>query len=245
MAPIVETVCEDQNEGIMQPREDEHRQIQEALQWGNLELRKLKEERVRLKQKSMLMNAKIRKLETEIAQTCRIDRRTWQDMGSHTLTLEDCRWEFLALLLWLWPHLIIQSNQGSAPSKEEREVLSGMRVAKEGPQARMEGDLKPCIGGATTWLSIGSIFSTLQAVERECGTIKESVLALRDKEVVRKISMTHGSRPCTGGWVAMRVGWEVTIEVIVHDKISNLRQRGVGSEQLRHEVRTRFEANCR
>jgi len=52
--------------------------------------------------------------------------------------------------------------------------------------------------------------------------------------------MSQGPRPHRGGCAATRLGWEVTIGVIVHDKISNLRQRGAGSRKLRHELRARF-----
>ena len=64
--------------------------------------------------------------------------------------------------------------------------------------------------------------------------------ALRDKEVVRRINMSQG--PCLriGGCAAARVGWEVTIGVTVHDKRSNLKQKGVSNGQLRHEIRARF-----
>jgi len=68
----------------------------------------------------------------------------------------------------------------------------------------------------------------IEAVERECGTTKESVRELRDKEVVRKIGMSQGSCSHRGGCISTWVGCEVTIGVTVHDKISNLRQRGAG-----------------
>ena len=47
--PIMWTTCEDQNKGIMQLCEDEHMQIQKAIRRGNLELRELEEDQVRLK----------------------------------------------------------------------------------------------------------------------------------------------------------------------------------------------------
>lgn len=98
----------------------------------------------------MLMDMKIEKLETEIAQACHVHRRTGQDMGSHTTALEDgCR-ECLALLPWLQPHLIRQSNHRSTPHEEENKALTSARVNKEGSRSRLEGDLKPHTGGATT-----------------------------------------------------------------------------------------------
>lgn len=108
-------------------------QIQEAIRQGNLELRKLEEDQVRLKQESILMDADIRKLETNITQALHVNRRTGQHMGSPTTALGDYRQEFLAMLPWLQPRLIRQSNQGSAPHKEEREALTDARVTKEGP----------------------------------------------------------------------------------------------------------------
>ena len=69
----------------------------------------------------------------------------------------------------------------------------------------------------------------LQVVERQCGTIKESVWELHDKEVVCRISMSQGWCPCIGGHAAVRVGWEVTLGVIFHDKMFNLSQQGVAT----------------
>jgi len=43
---IIGTTNEDQSEEMMQPREDEHMQIQESIQQGNLELRELEEDQV-------------------------------------------------------------------------------------------------------------------------------------------------------------------------------------------------------
>ena len=54
--PAVGIVREDPGKGIMQ--------LQEAIRWGNSKLRELEEDWVQLKQKNMLMDAKIRKLET-------------------------------------------------------------------------------------------------------------------------------------------------------------------------------------
>ena len=42
----------------------------------------------------------------------------------------------------------------------------------------------------------------------------------------------------------MLVGWEVTVGVTFNDKMPNLRQRGVGGRQLRHELRARFGMIC-
>jgi len=67
---------------------------------------------------------------------------------------------------------------------------------------------------------------------------------LRDKEVAHRISMSHRSRPTTRGCAVAWVGWEVTIGVTVHDKMSNLRQQGAGGGKLRQEVKTRFGTIC-
>lgn len=48
-------------------------QLQEVIQRGNLNLRKLEEAQVRLKQKTMVIDAEIKKLETEIVQTRHIE----------------------------------------------------------------------------------------------------------------------------------------------------------------------------
>ena len=85
----------------------------------------------------------------------------------------------------------------------------------------------------------------LQAIERECGTIKESMWELHDQEGTHRISMSQASCPCRWDYATTWLGWEVTIGITVHDKMSNLRQKGVGDQQLRHEVRTRFGTICR
>jgi len=63
---------------------------------------------------------------------------------------------------------------------------------------------------------------------------------MRKTEVARRIGTTQGSWLHIGSCAAAQVGWEVTVGVIVHDKRSNLRQKGAGNGQLRHELRTRF-----
>lgn len=112
--------------------------------------------------------------------------------------------------------------------KEERKALTGARVTKEGRRTRLKGDLKARTGGVTTWLSVGSIVLVLQAVESERETIKGFVWELHDTKVARRISMMHGSCTRTRRCATMRLGWEVTIEVTVHDKMSKLRQWGAG-----------------
>lgn len=62
----------------------------------------------------------------------------------------------------------------------------------------------------------------LHRVERERGTINKSVWELRDKGVARRISTVKGSHMCTGGCAAARVGWEVIVDVTVHEEMSNL-----------------------
>ena len=54
-------------------------------------------------------------------------------------------------------------------------------------------------------------------------TLKEYVWELRDEGGARRINRAQGSHPCIGGCAAARVGWEVTIGIIVHDEMSNLR----------------------
>lgn len=93
IAPTVGTVREDQDKGIMQLREGEHMQIQEAIRRGNLKLHELEEDRVQLRKKRMLMDVEIKKLENEIVQACLIDklRMKRQDTDSHTTAVKDCR----------------------------------------------------------------------------------------------------------------------------------------------------------
>ena len=47
------------------------------------------------------------------------------------------------------------------------------------------------------------------------------------------------------GYVVAQVGWEVTVDVAVHDKRSNLRKNGVGGGPLRQELRAIFGMFCR
>lgn len=56
--------------------------------------------------------------------------------------------------------------------------------------------------------------------------------------------MSQGSRPCMEGCTAARVGWEVTVDVTVHDGMSDLRPNGVGGEHLRHNLLARFGKIC-
>lgn len=57
--------------------------------------------------------------------------------------------------------------------------------------------------------------------------------------------MSQGSQPCIGGCATTQVGWEVTVGVTVHEKRSNLRQKGARGGQLRHELRDTFQMICR
>ena len=63
---------------------------------------------------------------------------------------------------------------------------------------------------------------------------------MRDKGGARRINMSQGSRPCTGDCGAMWIGLEVTIVVTIHDRMFDLRQKGVGEGHLRHELRAIF-----
>jgi len=79
-----------------------------------------------------------------------------------------------------------------------------------------------------------------QIVERECGAIKQFVRELHDNKGARRVDMSQGSqshgRDCVAAWINK----EVTIGINVHDKMSKLGQKGVGSKKLRYEVRARF-----
>ena len=59
-------------------------------------------------------------------------------------------------------------------------------------------------------------------------------------EVTSRDSMSQGLRSHVRSCAAARVGWEVTVDVTVHEKRSNLRQKGAGGETLREELRARF-----
>jgi len=74
IAPIVGIVHEDQNERITWLHEDEHIRMQEGIQRGNLRLRELEEDRIRLRKRSMSMDAKIKRLENEVMRACLIDK---------------------------------------------------------------------------------------------------------------------------------------------------------------------------
>lgn len=56
--------------------------------------------------------------------------------------------------------------------------------------------------------------------------------------------MTHGSHSRTGDYATTRIGWKVIVGVTIHDRMSNLRKRGVDDGQLIHGVITRFEMIC-
>lgn len=99
----------------------------------------------------MLMDTKIKTQENEIMQACLIDklRMKRQDIDIHTIALEYCRREFVTLLPWLRLHLTKQSDQGSAPHKEERMAPNITRIIKDYPQTKLEDELKSHTCGAT------------------------------------------------------------------------------------------------
>ena len=92
MAPALVMMRDDQDKEITQLCEVEHIRIQEALQRGNLRLRELEKDRVRLRKKSIWMDADIKRLENEIVQACFVDkpRMEKQYTDNHTTALEDC-----------------------------------------------------------------------------------------------------------------------------------------------------------
>lgn len=53
--------------------------------------------------------------------------------------------------------------------------------------------------------------------------------------------MSQGSWSCRRGYDTMQINKEVTIDITVHDKMPELRQKEVGGGHLRHKVITRFE----
>lgn len=71
-----------------------------------------------------------------------------------------------------------------------------------------------------------SAVSLLQTVERERGTIKQSMMELRDNKGARRSSMSQGSGLHKRGYAAW-INMEVTVPVTVHDKMSELRRKGV------------------
>ena len=72
--------------------------IQEAIQRGNLRLRELEEDQVRLMRKIALMDEYIRELETKISQALCINSRMGPCMGNPTTTLADCCQELVTIL---------------------------------------------------------------------------------------------------------------------------------------------------
>lgn len=74
-----------------------------------------------------------------------------------------------------------------------------------------------------------------QAVERGHGIINKSTGELHGREVLRRANMSPRSRSHTTCYAATWVGWEVTIDVTVHDKRSNLRHKGADDGPLKQE----------
>lgn len=58
------------------------------------------------------------------------------------------------------------------------------------------------------------------------------------------IKTSQGSRLCTEGCAATRVGWEVTVGAIIHDGMFDLRPNGAGGGQLRRKLWARFGKIC-
>lgn len=130
----------------MPPCGIKHMQIQEAIRQGCLKICELKEDRVQLRKKSRILDEEINKLETEITQVGHGEEPSMIDGGIHTTTSEG----FVALLPWLWPHLIRQRNWRSTPCQEEHEALTDFKVIVGYLWTRLEGVGKPRMGGVTT-----------------------------------------------------------------------------------------------
>lgn len=91
-----------------------------------MKLCELEEDRVRLREKGMILYEEINKMENEVTQACGNKKLSMmgQDIDNHTTVLE----EFVAVLPWLRLHLTRQSEQGSATYKEEHDSPTDMRV---------------------------------------------------------------------------------------------------------------------
>jgi len=80
----------------------------------------------------------------------------------------------------------------------------------------------------------------LQVVGREHETINYSSQELRDIGDVCRSRESQDPRPCTRGCGAMRVGWEVTVEVIIDNGMLDLRPNGADNGHLRCNLWARF-----
>jgi len=116
VAPIDTMVHKARKGGIMQPQEIECMGLEEEIQQGNLRLHELEEERVQLRKKSTLMDAKVKNLEDEIEEDFLTEktRMVRQGVYDHADKFENYCCEFISLMPWLGPHIAKHSDQGSA-----------------------------------------------------------------------------------------------------------------------------------
>ena len=108
--------CEAQKGGITQPQEIERMGLEEAIQQGNLRLREIEKERIRLREKSALMDAEFKKLEDKIKEEFFAEKTRMVRQGpyNHSNKFEHYRREFINLMPQLGPHIAKHSDQGSA-----------------------------------------------------------------------------------------------------------------------------------
>lgn len=98
------------------------------------------------------MDIEVKRLENEIKRAYFIDkpRMTRQGADDDTNELEDYHEELINLLPWLRPHITKHSNQGSTLHMTEHAVPTATRTNDKFLRTILEGEMKPCIGGATT-----------------------------------------------------------------------------------------------
>jgi len=88
---------------------------------------------------------------------------------------------------------------------------------------------------------VESTVSVPQVVERRHKTINKFAGGLHGKKVPCKASRSERSWSCQRGYTVAWKGWEVTIDVTIHDKKFKLWQRGAGSRPLRQESQAGYK----
>jgi len=82
-------------------------------------------------------------------------------------------------------------------------------------------------------------------VERRRETINYSTRELYDVGAARKSKESQGLQPSKVGYAATWVVQKVTIRVIIHDVMLDLRPNVAGDRHLRHDLWERFGKICR
>jgi len=122
--------------------------LEEEIQPRNLRLRELAKERVRLREKSTLMDAEVNKIEDEIKEEFLTEKIGMLRQGAYDQTdkLENYRHELVSLIPWLGLHIVKHSDQGSVLQMRKGTTIEG----GDSLRTMTEDKMVLCTGGVIT-----------------------------------------------------------------------------------------------